>query len=80
MSANEDNMGYKTPSHDVVNKPGDEGSCPPMPTETINGKSFPNGDNSSVPMLGEITLPDQGDTRHKSGGGGSNPTEAMPGV
>ena len=74
-------MAYKQPSHDIFNKPGDEGSCPAMPTEGINGKDFPNGDNPSVPMLGDIKLPDQGDQRNKSGGpSGSDPTPARPGA
>jgi len=74
-------MAYRTPSHDKINRPGDEGSCPPMPTEEINGKSFPNGDNDSVPMLGAISIhgnTDQGMRSHA--GSGANPKEAMPGA
>jgi len=67
------------PSHDIFHKPGDEGSCPPETTESIQGKSYPNGDQSA-PMVGEVTLPDQGDQRHMSGGSKSDPTPAMPGA
>lgn len=69
---------YKMPSHDVFHKPGDEGSCPAMPTESIGGKSFPNGDNSH-PAVGSVDLPLKSDPV-KHSGGGSDPTPAMPGA
>ena len=68
------------PSHDKIHKPGNEGSCPAMPTETINGKSFPNGDNShpSVSVNGLPSSPDKGMRSHASDG--ANPKPAMPGA
>jgi hypothetical protein len=71
---------YKMPSHDVVHKPGDEGSCPSMPTESINGQSFPNGDQSVSTPTGEISLPFKADKIDHSGGQSSDPKSAMPGA
>ena len=72
-------MAYKTPSHDIFNKPGDEGSCPPETLESAQGKSYPNGDNSHPP-IGSVELKSQGDQRNYSGSPSSNPVEAMPGA
>lgn len=70
-------MGYKNPSHSPFHHPGDEGSCPSMPTETVNGKAFPNGDNPSMSHSGELPLK----TDHiKHASGGADPTPAMPGA
>lgn len=72
-------MKLSAPSHAQIHRPGDEGSCPSMPTEGINGKDFPNGEQSA-PMVGPITLGSGPDIRHRSGSNSSDPTPAMPGA
>jgi len=72
-------MAYRTPSHEKINKPGDEGSCPSMPTESVNGKDFPNGERDKpVNVSGELHF--HKDEISHSGGGSSDPTPAMPGA
>lgn len=71
-------MGLRTPSHEQVHHPGDEGSCPSMPTESVNGKEFPNGDNSSVAGLGAFSIASPNKPVSHEGGHSSDPDPAMP--
>jgi hypothetical protein len=70
---------YPTPSHEQIHKPGNEGSCPSMPTESINGKDFPNGEQSA-PMVGPIDLGSGPDIRHRGSSPSNDPMPAMPGA
>jgi len=72
-------MAYKTPSHDIFHKSGDEGSCPPETTESAQGMSYPNGDNSH-PSVGSVELKGEGDQRSYSGSPSSDPAPALPGA
>lgn len=73
-------MGYMNPSHDPFHKPGDEGSCPPETKETIEGMSYPNGDQSVSVATGPISLPFKSEPVNHGGGPSTDPTTAMPGA
>jgi len=54
----------------AIMTPGSEGSCPPEPVDGDNPGGFPSS----------VSLPDQGDQRHKASGSGADPTPAKPGA
>jgi hypothetical protein len=62
-------MNYTMPSHDQIQTPGSEGSCPPEKTD---------GDNPSI-SLSDLT-PNQGDQRNFSGSQTSDPAPAKTGA
>lgn len=63
-------MSYRIPPHDIFNRPGDEGSCPPIAID---------GDNPSLSFPLSTPLPGNSDPRNLAGKGGSDEGPAQPG-